>query len=914
MAATTPAASGGGGAGFIMAPGSAGSGTNGGFGGGIVNPVVAGLGGNGGNGTTGLGVGRLTGDGGSGGGGGAGGQLGGAGGDFGFGGSPSSTDGGGGGGIGGGGGGGQDGAGGGGFGGGGGGAISSQGGQGGFGGGGGSGGLDNNSSFAGGSASGGMGGGGAGLGGAIFNMGLDSSDSNSGILNLTNSTLSGNRAQGGDGAEGGDGLGGGIFNLTGHVSLTYATLSGDLIASGGGVAGGTAFSAGAEVYNLSAYHDIPTGNGNVKAQNTLINSVLGSGGVAMFNNSNVTATLDQQIVIDGETSLVDDFKTSSFGTPTLVGTPIIPGSVGNPGLGTLGDHGGLTQTVPPLEPDPAIGGLPSTTIRAATPLGSITTDQRGMPRDPVHPTIGAFEPQSVVVTASNVAIPFVPAGQQATLTAHVTDTLAPGVVPAEGKVTFTVKDQSGKTVGSVSVGSVDVTGTATVHYPLPALALGGKFTIGVSYIDSGPANFVDAGDVSGTLSVTSDLVRVTETDNQVFSETAPPHSLTLSATATSAAGVVNEGNITFTLKDSSGNVIGTPVTGPVSAGAASVTYPLSTPLGTDVYTVAVSYSSAGTFTDDGTDTSGTITVTGTPVITTAGSVSALAANGPRTFNLSATLSGAPSPVNEGTVTFKVFNGSAVIAQASAMVTNSSAAVAVNFPSGLGIGSYPIHVSYLDKGGIYSDGGDTAGVLAITLPPTVTQAFDVITTPSAASQSINVSAIVQVPATGALVNEGSLTFTLLLGPGQTVEGSAPVANGGATVNLMLPAGLAAGSYALDAAYLPGPDFLPSGDNSHAVIVQAPTPPVAATTSTSKTVGFTPVGSLFGTVVQTTNADHSPGPGLFLSAFVFPFPFITGVTLNGTGFDVHIAGLFSGLFPISLDVFFDASGNLISFSIP
>src|SRR5439155_6525256 len=56
-------------------------------------------------------------------------------------------------------------------------------------------------------------------------------------LTLTNSTLSGNTAQGGSGGDinggAGQGLGGAIFNRNGTVSLTDCTISANLAAQGG---------------------------------------------------------------------------------------------------------------------------------------------------------------------------------------------------------------------------------------------------------------------------------------------------------------------------------------------------------------------------------------------------------------------------------------------------------------------------------------------------------------------------------------------------------------------------------------------------------------------------------------------------------------------------------------------------------
>ena len=58
----------------------------------------------------------------------------------------------------------------------------------------------------------------------------------------------------------------------------------------------------------------------------------------------------------------------------------------------------------------------------------------------------------------------------------------------------------------------------------------------------------------------------------VFSPSA--QTVVLSANVTTAAGTVNEGTVTFTVRDAGNNVIGSPVIGNVSAGVATANYTL----------------------------------------------------------------------------------------------------------------------------------------------------------------------------------------------------------------------------------------------------------------------------------------------------------------------------------------------------
>ncbi len=150
--------------------------------------------------------------------------------------------------------------------------------------------------FGGGGGGGGglLGGGGGGLGGAIFN--------HRGTLNLINSTLSGNTAQGGTGdtgAGGGSGLGAALFNLNGTVTLNFSTLAKNIVTAGAGGAGGSAGQAdGGALYNLAFGNKIEDGTAST-ATVTVRNSILANstGGNDLVNDKRDgsqpnTATVD----------------------------------------------------------------------------------------------------------------------------------------------------------------------------------------------------------------------------------------------------------------------------------------------------------------------------------------------------------------------------------------------------------------------------------------------------------------------------------------------------------------------------------------------------------------------------------------------------------------------------------------------
>ncbi len=249
--------------------------------------------------------------------------------------------------------------------------LSGTGGAGGFGGGGGAGGFDSGSGGPGGFGAGagrnypGNGGGGAGLGGALFNL--------AGVVTISNSTISGNTAQGGSGGNNGSGMGGGLFNRNGTVTITNATIASNVVTGGS-----------------------PNGGGIVN---------LGDGATA-------TLTLNGTIVADS-TVATNDFvgTTSNGGTNTTSGSGnLIEAQSGfagtvvssaDPILAALADNGGPTATHALTSGSPAID--------AAGDSG-LADDQRGVirPRG-LNDDIGAFELELPV--NSNITVQGTPTTQ-----------------------------------------------------------------------------------------------------------------------------------------------------------------------------------------------------------------------------------------------------------------------------------------------------------------------------------------------------------------------------------------------------------------------------------------------------------------------------------------------------------------------
>jgi CSLREA domain-containing protein len=264
-----------------------------------------------------------------------------------------------------------------------------------------------------------------GGGGGIFNQ--------AGIITITNSTISSNRAVSGTS---GAGEGGGIFNAAGTVSVTNSTISGSEADAGGGIF--NSHSSGRGIVNVtnstisdnsaSAGAGIDNGNGTVNVTNSTIRGNFAAGfnegGGGIQNRTSGPFNVKSSIIAlnTAAGSGPDVFGTftsqgfnligkadgsSGFSAPTdLTGTiasPLDPKLDPN----GLQDNGGPTRTVALLAGSPAIDK--GTRIGLQGPL---LVDQRGtgFPRtfdDPAiapaaggdNTDIGAFELQPLPMTA-----------------------------------------------------------------------------------------------------------------------------------------------------------------------------------------------------------------------------------------------------------------------------------------------------------------------------------------------------------------------------------------------------------------------------------------------------------------------------------------------------------------------------------
>ncbi len=285
------------------------------------------------------------------------------------------------------------------------------------------------------SGGGGGGGGGAGLGGAVFNM--------FGTLNVTNSTLAVNTAQGGmasSGGTGGNGFGGAVFNLDGAVTLINDTLAGNH------VGGGTDNSGDAnDLYNLAFGNNLTTG-GPLSANVSLTNDILAGASPAGTSGSNdlvydQESAQDSGIITAKGLNLIQDGDNPLLSGPNYINA--------NPMLGPLQNNGGPTPTMEVLAGSPLLLPAYSGVLPSSDPTsfgyGVPSSDQRGVSRGNTTNIIGAYQ----ATTATQFGVTGFPDGLNSQLASA--GTAYPFTVTAEDPFGKTVYDYA----GTVSVQSTD---------------------------------------------------------------------------------------------------------------------------------------------------------------------------------------------------------------------------------------------------------------------------------------------------------------------------------------------------------------------------------------------------------------------------------------------------------------------------
>ena len=418
-------------------------------------------------------------------------------------------------------------------------------------------------------------------------------------------------------------------------------------------------------------------------------------------------------------------------------------------------------------------------------------------------------------TAGNASAPYKLSAQNVTLNANVTS--SSGTVN-EGAVTFQIMDGATPIGTPLTSGTVS-NGIATVSYSLPAGTPAKTYTVIASF--AATANFNSSSDNTHTLTVNPASTTTAATPTIIaFSQVA--QNVNLNATVTSAAGVLNEGTVTFLLKSGNTTIGSSVSSSTVANGAASADY--SVPAGTAVgsYTIQVTYNGTTSFLVSS-DSTQNLTISKATTTTTASAANSTYSISAQNVTLNANITSPAGTVNEGTVTFHIMDGATIpigTPVTSGTVTNGNASVAYSLPAGTPVNTYTIVASFANTA-TYTSSSDNMHTLTVNPATTTTAAAPAITAFSQSAQNVTLNATV-TSAAGA-VNEGTVTFQLLNGAATigTAVTSSPVANGVANVTYSVPAGTAVGSYTIQASYSSAMSFIISSNNTQNLTISKAT---------------------------------------------------------------------------------------------
>jgi hypothetical protein len=318
--------------------------------------------------------------------------------------------------------------------------------------------------------------------------------------------VAGNAGHGGANGSGGARSGGGLYVASGSVSLTNDTISENSAASGGG---------------------LDLGDGTLLLLNCTVagNSVASGGTAGGLEVAAGTATLDNTIVAlntagSGSTASASDIAgtIAAASAYNLIGTGgsggLVNGvhgnlvGVANPGLGTLANNGGSTQTIAVLPGSPAIGAGSDSIADVTVP----TTDQRGVARPRNSIDIGAFQDRGfrlTIVTGSSPQSTTVNSAFPHALAVIVTSPYGDPV--AGGVIRFTVTaaangasatlGASEATIGANGEASVTATANGTAGaYDVTASAAGARRAVRFALRNlPASASSIVSADAAGTI-------------------------------------------------------------------------------------------------------------------------------------------------------------------------------------------------------------------------------------------------------------------------------------------------------------------------------------------------------------------------------------------------------------------------------
>ena len=479
-----------------------------------------------------------------------------------------------------------------------------------------------------------------------------------------------------------------------------------------------------------------------------------------------------------------------FNGATLVGSPVTVNVV----------NGGATaQYVIP-------GGLPGGTYTVQAQFSGTGNFTGNTDTDTL-----TIQPARVVVDVAPIAqLAFTPDAQPVTLSASVTSPI--GTIE-QGMVRFTLFRNG---VGVIVLGNADVVnGMATRTFMLPPGFSAGTYIVQATFL--GNQNFTVASDQDEPLIILP-LFSSTLANDVATRFSLDVQNVALSAMVTSpAGGIVNDGSVRFTVLSPQG-VLGTPVSGAVVNGVATVNYTLPAGTGIGNYTIRAEYT--------GTNLTPSM---GDSVLTIATAVSATTVQNATlgvqstgsSVPLTATVTSDVGPVSVGTLTFTILNGTTPIGTpVTVPVMRGNATANYAIPTDTLPGNFVIRAVY--SGTPFLAGSAAQGILTVQ-PVATSITINPIPTIPFNNNARTIPLTANVAAAGRIVDNGQVVFTVQMG--NQIFGTptpAAVVNGVANVDYTLPAGTPAGIFTVVAQYGSSGFFAPSTASSNLEIALAGLP--------------------------------------------------------------------------------------------
>jgi hypothetical protein len=540
-----------------------------------------------------------------------------------------------------------------------------------------------------------------------------------GGLFVWNATISGNSAAGGQG--------GGIYiDSNGSLQLNYSTLSGNSADTGGGLANYGTLKAAEDTFSGNQATTL-AGGIYASGQTFVTNCTVSGNHAAAGSAGGIAVAVNETLKL---TNSIVSGNDSAAPLPDLQGTYTDGGgnqvAVGPLNLSPLGNFGGPTQTIIPLPWSPAIcSGLASNLSALAF------WDQRGYPDTnstyPGYSLTGPCVDSGAVQTNYSIAFstPPTPVAPDTSILMSTPFTAAVALTENGNPVAQPVTVPLSLTGSGSLGGNSAVTSAGIATFSSLQIDTAGTGDVLMATLALNPPNSpfpLAIAAATGAFDVTS--LATTTTASSVsapFSSTA--QSVALDATVTSTSDTVSAGTVRFTLT-SGGNVVGTPATGFVADGQASVNYILPAGAAPGSYTINAVYNAAGGFTTSS-DASHALTIA-QAMSSVALTSSAGSANLNAGITFTAVVTGAAGTTPTGSVTF--MEG----AQSLGSGTLDATGTAAYTTSSLAAGTHAITAAY--SGDIDFAASTSAQFTQVIAAPAFTVAADPATLSVAAGST------------------------------------------------------------------------------------------------------------------------------------------------------------------------------------